>query len=200
MTASTNIHPIFTSTLARADKEALLGQKSVVVWMVGLSGSGKSTLAIRLERALHEQGRLTFILDGDNLRTGLNKNLGFSEEDRQENLRRAAEAAKLLVQAGVIVIASFISPTEQVRAQVREIIGTDDYCEVFVNSSLASCEARDVKGLYAKARSGQIKQFTGIDAPFEPPVNPALELRTDQNSVEECAALLEKAILDRTKR
>ncbi len=159
-------------------------QKAVVLWLVGLSGSGKSTLARALERALHDRGFLTYLLDGDNLRSGLNSNLGFSEEDRQENIRRAAEAAKLLLEGGLVTICSFISPTAQVRDTARKIIGTEDFLEIYVNASLEACEERDVKGLYAKARRGEIANFTGISAPFEAPQTPFLEVRTDQQDLE----------------
>jgi adenylylsulfate kinase len=181
-----NIHPIFDSVLSRHDKEKLLRQKAVVLWLVGLSGSGKSTLARALEQALHERGFLTYLLDGDNLRAGLNKNLGFSEEDRLENIRRAAEAAKLLLDGGLITICSFISPTAGVRNMARTIIGKHDYLEIYVNAPLQTCEERDVKGLYAKARRGEIPNFTGISAPFEAPADPFLEVHTDQQDIETC--------------
>lgn len=180
-----NIYPIYKQSLGRADKENLLKQKSVAFWMVGLSGSGKSTLATALEKVLHEKGHLTMLLDGDNLRTGINNNLGFSEEDRIENIRRAAETAKLFVQSGVVTICSFISPTEKIRQMAKQIIG-EDFLEVYINAPLEVCEQRDVKGLYKKARNGEIKNFTGIDSPFEEPQNPALEIRTDQKSLELC--------------
>lgn len=180
-----NIYPIYTQSLGRVDKENLLKQKAVAFWMVGLSGSGKSTLATALEKVLYEKGHLTMLLDGDNLRTGINNNLGFSEEDRIENIRRAAETAKLFVQSGVVTICSFISPTESIRQMAKKIIG-DDCLEVFINAPLEVCEQRDVKGLYKKARNGEIKNFTGIDSPFESPKSPALEIRTDKKSLEEC--------------
>lgn len=180
-----NIYPIYTQSLGRVDKENLLKQKAVAFWMVGLSGSGKSTLATALEKVLYEKGHLTMLLDGDNLRTGINNNLGFSEEDRIENIRRAAETAKLFVQSGVVTICSFISPTESIRDMAKKIIG-NDCLEVFINAPLEVCEQRDVKGLYKKARNGEIKNFTGIDSPFEAPKSPALEIRTDQKSLEEC--------------
>ena len=180
-----HIHPISDRTLQRNDKEALLKQRGMVVWMTGLSGSGKSTIAIELERFLHEKGVFTQILDGDNVRNGLNKNLGFSVDDRMENIRRIAELSKLFAQAGVVTICSFVSPTIAIRAQAAEIIGTGDFIEVFVNTPLEECERRDVKGLYAKARSGEITNFTGIDSPFEAPENPSLNLATVNRSVEE---------------
>lgn len=170
-------------------------QKAVVLWLVGLSGSGKSTLARSLERALHERGFLTYLLDGDNLRSGLNSNLGFSEEDRQENIRRAAEAAKLLLEGGLVTICSFISPTAQVRDTARKIIGAEDFLEIYVNASLEACEKRDVKGLYAKARRGEIANFTGISAPFEAPQTPFLEVQTDQQDPETCKKRILNALL-----
>ena len=154
--------------------------------MVGLSGSGKSTLAKSFEKYLHEKGKLTQILDGDNLRTGLNVNLGFSEEDREENIRRVAEVARLFANCGVITICSFISPTESIREKSRKIIGDDIYHEVFVECPIDVCETRDVKGLYAKARKGEIKNFTGIDSPFENPVNPSLTINTDLKNLDDC--------------
>ena len=181
-----NITPIFGQTVSRQEREQLLGQRAVVVWMVGLSGSGKSTLAMALEEALHRQSRLCFIIDGDNLRSGLNKDLGFSEEDRMESMRRAAETARLLVQVGVVCIVSLISPLEAGRKQVKEIVGAADFLEVYVNVPLASAIERDVKGLYRKAEKGEIKNFTGIDSPFEEPQQPDLELRTDSLSIAQC--------------
>ncbi len=152
--------------LSRHDKEKLLRQKATVLWLVGLSGSGKSTLAKALEQALHERGFLTYLLDGDNLRSGLNKNVGFSEEDRLENIRRAAEAARLMLEGGLITICSFISPTASTRNMARVIIGKHDFYEIYVNAPLETCEERDVKGLYAKARQGEILNFTGVSAPL----------------------------------
>ena len=181
-----NIHPIFDQILGKADKEKLLQQRGIVIWMVGLSGSGKSTLAKSFEKYLHEKGKLTQILDGDNLRTGLNVNLGFSEEDREENIRRVAEVARLFANCGVITICSFISPTESIREKSRKIIGDDIYHEVFVECPIDVCETRDVKGLYAKARKGEIKNFTGIDSPFENPVNPSLTINTDLKNLDDC--------------
>ncbi|MBL0328182.1 MAG: adenylyl-sulfate kinase [Bacteroidetes bacterium] len=170
--------------LQRADKERLLNQKGIAIWFTGLSGSGKTTIAIALEKELSEKGLLTQILDGDNVRTGINNNLGFSDADRTENIRRIAEVTKLFVNCGVITICCFVSPTEEIRAVAKNIIGKDDFVEVFVNTSLEVCEKRDIKGLYAKARKGEIKDFTGISAPFEKPKNPAIEL-TDGLSIEE---------------
>jgi len=180
--------------LQRADKERLLKQKGIAIWFTGLSGSGKTTIAIALEKELHKKGMLTQILDGDNIRTGINNNLGFSDTDRIENIRRIAEATKLFVNCGVITICCFVSPTEEIRNNARKIIGATDFIEVFVNTPLEICEKRDVKGLYAKARKGEIKDFTGINAPFEAPANPEIEL-TDALSIEESV----KKILDKIK-
>lgn len=196
-TSLDHIHPIFDKILNRDHKEKLLKQKSVVVWMIGLSGSGKSTLAKALEQELHEKGHLTQLLDGDNLRTGINNNLGFSEEDRIENIRRASETAKLFLQCGVVTICSFISPTQDIRDMARKIIGEKDFFEVYINCPFEVCEQRDVKGLYKKARNGEIKNFTGLDAPFEAPVNPSLELRTDLKELEVCKEELVQAVLKR---
>jgi adenylylsulfate kinase len=196
---SKNIHPIFDTILNRKDKEVLLNQKSLVVWMVGLSGSGKSTLARALENELHLNGRLTQLLDGDNLRTGINNNLGFSESDRLENIRRAAEVSKLFMNAGLITICSFISPTEEIRTIAKNIIGEQNFFEVYINAPFEVCEQRDVKGLYKKARNGEIKNFTGLDAPFEAPVNPSIEVRTDLKSLEECKNEILEAIYKKIK-
>lgn len=180
-----NIYPIFDRMLGRGDKEHLLGQRSVMVWFTGLSGSGKSTVAIALERALQERGLLCRVLDGDNIRSGINNNLGFSAEDRVENIRRIAEVCKLFIDTGVITIAAFISPTNDLREMVSSIIGEDSFLEIYVNTPIEECERRDVKGLYAKARKGDIKDFTGISAPFEAPVHPVLTLDTSVLTVEE---------------
>jgi adenylylsulfate kinase len=181
----TNIHPIFDQLLQRSDKETLLKQRSLVLWMTGLSGSGKSTIAKGLEKRLHEQGHLVMILDGDNVRTGINANLGFSETDRIENIRRVSEVSKLFVQCGVITINSFVSPTRDIRELAKNIIGADDFYEVYINASFEECAKRDVKGLYKKALAGEIKNFTGLDAPFEAPEHPALEIKTAEQSIEE---------------
>ncbi len=185
-----NIHPIFDRMLSRADKERLLGQHGVMLWFTGLSGSGKSTLAIALERELQARGKLCRILDGDNIRSGINANLGFSAEDRKENIRRIAEVGKLFVDTGVITLAAFISPTNEMRQMAESIIGAEDFKEIYVSTPLAECERRDVKGLYAKARRGEIRDFTGISAPFEAPLRPALTLDTSRLSVEECVGRL----------
>lgn len=194
MSHNENIHPVFDRLLQRADREKLLGQKAKVIWLTGLSGSGKTTLAIGLERALHESGKLAYVLDGDNIRTGINSNVGFSEEDRKENIRRIAEVAKLFVNAGVITICCFVSPTIEIRALAKNIIGEADFLEVYVNASLESCEQRDVKGLYAKARKGELKDFTGIHQPFEAPQKPWLTIVTDQQTLDESLAQLIDAV------
>ena len=197
MNNDNNIYPIFDRMLARTDKEQLLGQRGVMLWFTGLSGSGKSTVAVALERELHRRGRLCRLLDGDNIRTGINAGLGFSAEDRRENIRRIAEVGKLFVDTGVITLAAFVSPTEELRTLARDIIGADDFKEIFVATPLEECERRDVKGLYARARRGEVKNFTGISAPFEAPRNPALVLDTTdtpvEESVEKVLALLESA-------
>ena len=189
-----NIYPIFDQMLSREDKETLLGQKGVMLWFTGLSGSGKSTVAVALERELHRRGRLCRILDGDNIRTGINANLGFSEADRKENIRRVAEVSKLFVDTGIITIAAFISPTEEMRQMAAEIIGRNDFKEIYISTPLEECERRDVKGLYAKARLGEIKNFTGISAPFEAPVAPALSLDTSRLTLQESVAALLKLL------
>lgn len=180
-----NIYPIFDRMLSRQDKETLLEQRGVMLWFTGLSGSGKSTVAIALERELHKRGKLCRILDGDNIRTGINAGLTFSPEDRKENIRRIAEVGKLFVDTGIITIAAFVSPTNEVRDLARSIIGEEDFKEIFISTPIEECERRDVKGLYARARCGEVKEFTGISAPFEAPVNPALSLDTSVLSLEE---------------
>lgn len=199
-TVPEHIHPIADRLLQQADKEALLGQHGTVVWMTGLSGSGKSTIAIALEQRLHTEGRYTVVLDGDNVRAGINNNLGFSEADRTENIRRIAEVAKLFVQNGAVVICCFVSPTIAIREQARSIIGESDFSEIFVDTPLEECERRDVKGLYAKARAGEVKNFTGISAPFEPPPSPALRLTTEGRTADKAAETLFQYLLPRIKR
>lgn len=187
---ATNIYPIFDRMMSRDDKEQLLKQRGMMLWFTGLSGSGKSTVAIALERELHSRGLLCRILDGDNIRSGINNNLGFSAEDRVENIRRIAEVGRLFVDTGIITIAAFISPNNQLREMAAEIIGKDDFVEVFVSTPLEECEKRDVKGLYAKARRGEIKNFTGISAPFEAPEHPDITLNTSKLPVEESVKIL----------
>lgn len=187
---ATNIYPIFDRMMSRDDKEQLLRQRGMMLWFTGLSGSGKSTVTIALERELHSRGLLCRILDGDNIRSGINNNLGFSAEDRVENIRRIAEVGRLFVDTGIITIAAFISPNNQLREMAAEIIGKDDFVEVFVSTPLEECEKRDVKGLYAKARRGEIKNFTGISAPFEAPEHPDITLDTSKLPVEESVKIL----------
>lgn len=200
MEENNHIYPIFDRMLTRQDKENLLKQHSVMIWFTGLSGSGKSTIAIALERELHKRGILCRILDGDNIRSGINNNLGFTEADRVENIRRIAEVSKLFLDAGVITIAAFISPNNDIREMAASIIGQDDFLEVYVSTPLEECERRDVKGLYAKARKGEIKNFTGISAPFEAPAHPALTLDTSILSLEESVNKLLELILPRIQK
>lgn len=179
-----HLHPITDKILTRMDKEALLKQKATVIWLCGLSGSGKSTLANALERHLHADGFATVLLDGDNVRTGLNKGLGFSDEDRRENIRRIAEVSKLFLHTGLITINSFITPKQELRDMAREILGSD-LVEVYVECSFEKCAQRDVKGLYAKAGAGEIKHFTGKDSGFEPPTAPDLTINTEEDTSEQ---------------
>ncbi|MEJ6499830.1 MAG: adenylyl-sulfate kinase [Cryomorphaceae bacterium] len=172
------------------DREKALGQRGQVLWFTGLSGSGKSTLANEVETALHRQGKHTFLLDGDNLRHGLNGDLGFSEAARTENIRRVAEVANLMANAGLIVLTAFVSPFEADREKARDIIGVPRFIEIFVDCPLAVCESRDVKGLYAKARQGLIPDFTGISSPFEAPTHPTLHVHTDQMDLAACRNLI----------
>lgn len=195
-----NIYPIFDRMLSRQDKEELLKQHSVMIWFTGLSGSGKSTIAIALERELHKRGLLCRILDGDNIRSGINNNLGFTEANRIENIRRIAEVSKLFVDTGIITIAAFISPSNDIREMAANIIGKDDFLEVYVSTPIEECERRDVKGLYAKARRGEIKNFTGISAPFEAPAHPALTLDTSALSLKESVNKLLELILPRIQK
>ena len=190
-----HIFPVFERILRRSHKEKLLRQNSKVLWVYGLSGSGKTTIAIALEKALHDRGFLTQILDGDNIRSGINNNLGFSREDRAENLRRIAEVNKLFYNCGVITINCFISPLKENRDTIREIIGEDDFIEIFVDTPLEECERRDVKGLYKKARAGEIKNFTGVDAPFEVPENPDIRVDTKEKSPERLVSEMLEIIL-----
>lgn len=181
-------------TVTREDREKLNKHNSFLIWFTGLSGSGKSTIANLLEKELNNQKIHTYTLDGDNLRSGLNKNLMFSKEDRNENLRRTAEVAKLFVDAGVVVIAAFISPYIKTREDIKDIVGAENYLEVFVNTSLEVCEERDVKGLYKKARTGEIKNFTGISSAYEAPVNPTIEIKTPDVSPQEAVEKIIEAI------
>ncbi|CDA76482.1 adenylyl-sulfate kinase [Bacteroides sp. CAG:530] len=195
MSEENHIYPIFDRMLGRKDKEDLLHQHSVMIWFTGLSGSGKSTLAIALERELQNRGLLCRILDGDNIRSGINNNLGFTAEDRVENIRRIAEIGKLFVDTGVITIAAFISPNNELREMASNIIGKENFVEVYISTPIEECEKRDVKGLYAKARRGEIKNFTGISAPFEAPEDAALSIDTSKHSVKESVDMLLDLIL-----
>ena len=195
-----HIYPVFDKMLPREAKEELLGQKGCVIWMYGLSGSGKSTLANLLERRLHEQGRFVKVLDGDNIRSGLNNNLGFSDEDRLENIRRVSEVSKLFADARVIVVNSFITPKNDLRRMAREIVGDDDLLEVYVKASFETCAARDPKGLYAKVKAGEVKQFTGKDSSFEEPERPDLIIDTEAFSEEECLSQLLEAAQEKLVR
>jgi adenylylsulfate kinase len=176
--------------VSRADREKLLGQRGVTVWLTGLSGSGKSTIAVATEQVLLQRGRLAYVLDGDNIRHGLNRDLGFSPEDRTENIRRIAEVAKLFTDAGLIVLTSFISPYRSDRDAARALFRDGDFHEVYVAASLETCEGRDTKGLYQRARAGQIPEFTGISAPYETPARPELVLDTNGEKVEESVVRL----------
>lgn len=192
---SEHIHPTFDRILQRDAKEKLLNQKGTVIWMTGLSGSGKTTVAIAVEQVLNKKGYLTQILDGDNIRTGINNNLGFTEEDRIENIRRISEVSKLFVNCGVITLNCFVSPTEEIRDIARNIIAKEDLIEVFIDTPFEECEKRDVKGLYKKARAGEIKNFTGLDAPFEAPKNPSVVVKTKGQTIEESAEQILNYIL-----
>lgn len=194
-----NIHPIFERMESREDKQRQLHQRGITVWFTGLSGSGKSTIAIALERRLSQIGIFSRILDGDNIRTGINRGLGFSEEDRKENIRRIAEVCKLFTETGIVTLAAFVSPTNELRNMAREIISADDFAEIYVATPLEECERRDVKGLYAKARRGEIKDFTGISSPFEVPIAPTLSIDSTGRDVEECVDEVLKVILDKIK-
>lgn len=191
-----NIHPIFDRLLQRTDREDRLGQHSKALWLTGLSGSGKSTIAQHLERKLYNNGFFAQVLDGDNIRSGINNNLSFSTEDRIENIRRISEIAKLYLHSGVITINSFISPTRSIRSMAKEIIGATDFIEVYINTPLEICEARDVKGLYKKARKGEIKGFTGIDAPYEAPLNPDIEVKTHNLTIDESVNIIYNYLLE----
>lgn len=195
MANSLTIYPIFDKMMSREEKEKLLGKRGIMIWMTGLSGSGKSTIALGVERELHRRGILCRILDGDNIRTGINQDLGFSEEDRRENIRRIAEVGKLFVETGIVTIACFVSPTIELRQLARDIIGNDDFREVYISTPLSECERRDAKGLYARARRGEVKDFTGISAPFEAPAHPDLNLDTSRMTLkEEVEAVVEIAL------
>lgn len=187
-----NIYPVFDKIMQRKHKERFLNQQAKVIWMTGLSGSGKTTIAKHLDEALYNRGYLAQVLDGDNIRSGINENLTFTEKDRYENIRRVAEVSKLFINCGIIIINSFISPTKKIRKMARDIIGKENVIELFVNAPIEICEQRDTKGLYARARKGEIPNFTGIDSPFEKPDNADIMIRTDVQTIEESV----KQILD----
>ena len=197
--AKENIFTIFDDILQREDKEKLLNQKSKVIWMTGLSGSGKTTIAKGVERHLHSQGILNQLLDGDNIRVGISNNLTFSSEGRAENIRRISEVSKLFMNCGVVTLNCFVSPTIEIRDIAKEIIGRENFIEVYINASVETCESRDIKGLYKKARRGEIKDFTGISSPFEAPENPELEINTSELSIEESVKKVLDYILPKIK-
>lgn len=190
------IYPIKSKVSAEA-RQRLMNQRPKLIWFTGLSGSGKSTLAVQLESALHAKGFKTYLLDGDNIRSGLNKDLAFTDDARVENIRRISEVCKLFLDAGVVLLSAFISPFRADREQVRRIVGGENYVEVFVDAPLEVCEQRDVKGLYRKARAGEVKNFTGISSPYEKPSDPTVVIHTDRISVEESLEVLMKAIVPR---
>lgn len=190
------IYPIKTKVSA-AERQRLMNQKPRLIWFTGLSGSGKSTLAVQLEATLHAKGFKTYLLDGDNVRSGLNKDLSFTDEARVENIRRISEVCKLFLDAGVVLLSAFISPFQADREQVRNIVGAENFIEVFVDAPLEVCEQRDVKGLYKKARAGEVKNFTGISSPYEKPQHPDVVIATDKLSVEQAMEVLIQAISPR---
>ena len=198
-TSSENIFPVFDKIISKEKKEKLLNQKGKVVWLTGLSGSGKTTIALQLEKELYKLGFLVQILDGDNIRAGINNNLSFSEGDRTENIRRIAEVSKLFLNCGIITINCFVSPTIKMRQIAEKIIGKDNYYEIFINADLETCEKRDVKGLYKKARNGEIKNFTGIDSEYEKPNNPSLEVNTSELSIDKSIEIILKNVLPQLK-
>ena len=198
-TSSENIFPVFDKIISKEKKEKLLNQKGKVVWLTGLSGSGKTTIALQLEKELYKLGFLVQILDGDNIRAGINNNLSFSEGDRTENIRRIAEVSKLFLNCGIITINCFVSPTIKMRQIAKKIIGKENYYEIFINADLETCEKRDVKGLYKKARNGEIKNFTGIGSQYEKPNNPSLEVNTSQLSIDQSIEIILKNVLPQLK-
>ena len=195
-----NIYPIFNKMQSRTDKERFLGQRGLTLWFTGLSGSGKSTVAIALEKTLAAKGFFCRIIDGDNVRSALNADLGFSPEDRKENIRRVAEVCKLFTETGIVTLATFISPSREIRQMAKDIIGEGDFMEIYVSTSLQECEKRDVKGLYAKARKGEIKDFTGVSSPFEVPESPDVVIDTAAGDPQECADRILEAVLPRIAR
>tara|TARA_B100001250_G_scaffold9849_2_gene8561 strand:- start:7231 stop:7839 length:609 start_codon:yes stop_codon:yes gene_type:complete len=194
-----NIFPTFDDILQKKDKEDLLNQKAKVVWMTGLSGSGKTTIGKGVEKYLHSQKILNQILDGDNIRVGISNNLSFSSKDRTENIRRIAEVSKLFLNCGIVTLNCFVSPTIEMRKIAENIIGTDNFIEIYINASVKTCEERDTKGLYKKARTGKIKDFTGISSPFEAPKDPALTINTSELSIEEAVNKVIDYILPKIK-
>ncbi len=176
--------------VSKADRQEQNGHNSFLMWFTGLSGSGKSTIANLVERELHDLGISTYVLDGDNIRRGINSNLSFSAEDRSENIRRIAHISNLMIDAGLVVLAAFVSPYKKDRENIRSIVKDINFVEIFINTSIEECERRDVKGLYKKARAGEIKGFTGIDAPYEEPINPELVVETDKHDIEACAQIV----------
>jgi len=192
-----NIYPVFDRIYDRKVKEEILRQSAKVIWFTGLSGSGKTTLAANLEKELFFRRFFCQVLDGDNIRSGINNNLGFNHEDRLENIRRIAEVSKLLINTGMITLCSFISPTHEIRQMAKNIIGENDFIEIFLNPPLEVCEQRDTKGLYKKARAGIIKDFTGISSPFEAPEHPDVEIDTSVVSIKDSVDLIFNAIIDR---
>ena len=198
-TPSENIFPVFDKIISKEKKEKLLNQKGKVVWLTGLSGSGKTTIALQLEKELYKLGFLVQILDGDNIRAGINNNLSFSEGDRTENIRRIAEVSKLFLNCGIITINCFVSPTIKMRQIAKKIIGKENYYEIFIDADLETCEKRDVKGLYKKARNGEIKNFTGIDSQYEKPNNPSLEVDTSELSIDQSIEIILKNVLPQLK-
>ena len=197
MSDEKNIFPVFEHLTPRENKENILKQRALCVWIYGLSGSGKTTVAVELERKLFKKGFICQLLDADNVRTTINKDLGFSIEDRTENIRRISELNKLFIHSGMIILNCFISPTKDIRCMAKEIIGKEDFVEVFFNAPFEICQQRDPKGLYKKANSGNVKNFTGISSPFEVPENPDLEINTDILSIEECTNKIFEYILPR---
>ena len=195
-----NIYPIYDRMMTRQDKESLLGQRGIMIWFTGLSGSGKSTVAMGVERELHAQGILCRILDGDNVRAGINNNLGFSAEDRIENIRRIAEIGKLFVQTGVVTLACFVSPTNDIRQMAREIVGEEDFLEVYISTPIEECERGAVKGIYARARKGEVKNLNGIRAPFEAQVSADTDIDTSKIPLEESVRTLTELIIKRVKQ
>ena len=192
------IYPIKTK-VSQQQRAQLMNQRPMLIWFTGLSGSGKSTLAVQLEAQLYDLGFKTYLLDGDNIRAGLNKDLSFTDEGRVENIRRIGEVAKLLLDAGIVVLSAFISPFEADRRQVKEIVGAGNYVEIFVDAPLDVCEQRDVKGLYKKARAGEVKNFTGIDSPYESPTDPDVIISTGELTVDESIARLMEYVLPKVK-